>query len=228
MSGWSWLYNVEVLNPQYRTYAIDTIGEVGKSELNNPSRYPANGKEYADLYAEIADILRVEKSHVLGASMGGYIATNYAIFYPERVEKLALLGPMGMTPETMKTAVRIMGAQFFPLGPIQKNTARWALGDDPYVQEQAGEWFQIVLTKTAPKEARPVTFTKEQLESMQVPVLLVIGTKDALTGDPEAVKELAKHTPEIQIEVLESGHLIGVEQKKRVNELLPAFFSNDE
>ena len=228
MSAWSWLYNIEVLNPQYRTYAIDTIGEVGKSELSNPNRYPANGKEYADLYVEIAEAVGVEKSYVVGASFGGFIATNYALYYPEKVEKLALLGPMGITPETMKTAIRIMGTQFFPLGPIQKSTARWALGDDPYVQDQAGEWFQIVLTKTAPKEARPVTFTSEQLESMQIPVLLVIGTRDALTGDPEAVKELANHTPGIQIEVLDSGHLIGAEQKERVNELVQAFFSNNE
>jgi hypothetical protein len=31
VSGWSWLYNVEELSKHYRTYAIDTLGDAGKS-----------------------------------------------------------------------------------------------------------------------------------------------------------------------------------------------------
>jgi pimeloyl-ACP methyl ester carboxylesterase len=131
---------------------------------------------------------------------------------------------MGMTPETANTALRIMFVQLYPLRPIQDNTVRWALGDDPFVQAETEEWFRIVLTDTVPRESRPVTFTPEQLQSLEVPVLLVIGSRDALTGDPEAVKELALNTPNIQIEVLDSGHLIGVEHAESVNELMMAFF----
>ncbi|MBN1122430.1 MAG: alpha/beta fold hydrolase [Anaerolineae bacterium] len=227
MSGWSWLYNVGELNKTYRTYAIDTIGEVGKSELAEPTRYPPDGKAYADYTAEIADALGIEKAYVVGASFGGYMGTSYALHYPERVEKLALLGPMGMTPETAKTALRIMLVQLYPFKPLQTNTVKWALGDDPYVLEETEDWFRIVLTDTVPRESRPVTFTPEQLQSLEVPVLLVIGSRDALTGDPEAVKELANNTPDIQIEVLDSGHLIGVEHAERSNELIMAFFGAD-
>lgn len=227
MSGWSWLYNVGVLNTQYRTYAIDTLGEVGKSELYDATRYPPDGKAYADLHAEITDALGIEKAYVVGASFGGYMATSYALRYPERVEKLALLGPMGMTPETAKTALRIMFVQLFPLKSIQDNTVRWALGDDPYVLEETEDWFRVVLTDTVPRESRPVTFTPDQLQNLDVPVLLVIGTRDALTGDPETVKELALNTPDIQIEVLDSGHLIGVEQAERSNELMMDFFMDN-
>jgi pimeloyl-ACP methyl ester carboxylesterase len=75
-----------------------------------------------------------------------------------------------------------------------------------------------------PKVSTPVTFTPEQLQNVQVPVLLVIGEKDRLTSDPEAVKELAQNVPDIQIEVLDTGHLIGVEQPDRVNALIVEFF----
>lgn len=227
MSGWSWLYNVGELNKSYRTYAVDTLGEVGKSELYDATHYPPDGKAYADLHVEITDALDIEKAYVVGASFGGFMATNYALHYPDRVEKLALLGPMGMTPETAKTAMRIMFVQFFPLKPIQNNTVRWALGDDPYVLEETEDWFRVVLTDTVPRESRPVTFSPEQLQSLEVPVLLVIGTRDALTGDPEAVKELALNTPDIQIEVLDSGHLIGVEHAARSNELIMTFFGSN-
>ncbi len=227
MSAWSWVYNVGALNEHYRTYAIDTLGEVGKSELNDPTKYPPNGKAYADLHVEISDALGIEKAYVVGASFGGYMATSYALYYPERVEKVALLGPMGMTPETAKTALKIMFVQLYPLKPIQNNTVKWALGDDPYVLKETEDWFRIVLTDTVPRESRPVTFTPAQLQSLEVPVLLVIGTRDALTGDPEAVKALANNTPDIQIEVLDSGHLIGVEHAEKSNELILEFFGAD-
>jgi pimeloyl-ACP methyl ester carboxylesterase len=110
------------------------------------------------------------------------------------------------------------------LKPLQESTVRWALGDDPRVLEECDEWFRIVMSGMIPKVSTPVTFTPEQLQNVQVPVLLVIGEKDRLTSDPEAVKELAQNVPDIQIEVLDTGHLIGVEQPDRVNALIVEFF----
>lgn len=224
VSSWSWMYNVEALNEHYRTYAFDTIGEVGKSRLDSVDSYPPDGKAWADLYAAMTDELDIETAYVVGASYGGYVGTSYALHHPERVEKLALLGPMGMTPATTRTAARIALAQMFPLGPVQDNTIRWALGDDPFVQGEYEEWFRLVMTSTYPKESAPVAFTPAQLQGMEVPVLLVLGQKDALTGDLAPVKELANNVPDIQIEVLDTGHLIGVEDSQTVNDLLVTFF----
>ncbi|MBI9049972.1 MAG: alpha/beta fold hydrolase [Anaerolineaceae bacterium] len=227
MSGWSWLYNVGEFNTEYRTYAIDTIGEVGKSQLKDSLVYPPDGKAYADFHVEISDALGIEKAYVVGASFGGYMATAYTMHYPERVEKLALLGPMGMTPQTTMTALRIMFVQLYPFKSIQNSTVSWALGDDPYVLEETEDWFRVVLTSTIPRESRPPTSTPQELQGIEVPVLLVIGTRDALTGDPQRVIDLAESTPDIQIEVLDSGHLIGVEKAHRSNELIMEFFATD-
>ena len=100
MAGWSWVTNVGALNEGYRTYAIDTIGEPGKSELSDINRFPKNGAQWSDLLVEITDTLGVQKAYVVGASNGGFLALNYAIRYPERIEKMALLGAMGLTPST--------------------------------------------------------------------------------------------------------------------------------
>lgn len=83
------------------------------------------GRDQAELYAEITGKLGVEKAHVVGASEGGFIGSNYALHFPERVEKLALLGPMGYSG-ALKSSIRITLAQFFPLKPIQNNTFSWA------------------------------------------------------------------------------------------------------
>lgn len=225
MSGWSWLYNIAAFNQGYRTYAVDTLGEAGKSRLDDVKNIPVDGEAWAELMVELTNKLGFDKSYVVGASYGGYIATSYALYHPERVEKLALLGPMGMTPATGETALRIMLAQFYPFGPVKASTARWALGEDAKVLQESDEWFQIVMGGMVPKVSLPVVFTPEQLRTIEVPVLLVIGTRDRLTSDPEKVKELANNVPDIRIEVLDSGHLIGIEKADTVNEMVPAFFA---
>ena len=103
--------NIGAMNEGYRTYAIDAIGEPGKSELSDINHFPKNGVEWSDLLIEITNELGVEKAFVVGASNGGFLALNYAIHYPGRIEKLALLGSMGLTPSTNENIVRITFSQ---------------------------------------------------------------------------------------------------------------------
>jgi pimeloyl-ACP methyl ester carboxylesterase len=222
VAGWSWLYNIEELSKHYRTYVIDTIGDAGKSVLNDLDNYPQDGQDQSDLYTEITEELGVERAYVVGASEGGFIGSNYALYAPERVEKLVLLGPMGYAG-TNVSVLRIMLAQFFPLKPIQENTFRWAFGDNPKLEEGFGEWFRLLMAGTFPHKVRPSLFAPEQLQCLKVPVLLVLGEKDNLVGDPENARALAQDIPDLQVEVLDTGHLIGVEQPEQVNALIIEF-----
>jgi pimeloyl-ACP methyl ester carboxylesterase len=81
-----------------------------------------------------------------------------------------------------------------------------------------------MITDSATRTGAPRTFKASELQDLQVPVLLVIGTRDGLTGDPDKVIELAENAPDIKIEVLDSGHLMGIERAGEVNELMMAFF----
>lgn len=223
VSGWSWMYNVEELNKHYRTYAIDTLGDAGRSKLNSRDHYTQDGQAQAELHTEITDKLGIERAYVVGASEGGFIGTNYALYAPERVEKLVLLGPMGYAG-TNASILRIVIAQFFPLKPIQESTFRWAFSDNPQLEEEFGEWFRLLMSGTFPQKARPTTFTAEQRQSLEVPVLLILGEKDNLVGDPENAKALAQDIPDIRVEVLDTGHLVGAEQPEQVNALIIEFF----
>jgi len=226
VSAWSWLYNIEALSQHYRTYAIDTIGDAGKSRLRDIKNYPQTGQELARLYTEIADQLGVERASVVGASQGGSIGTNYALYAPERVEKLILLGPMGYAG-TNSSVARIVFATFFPLKPVQENTIRWAFGDDAGVLAAYEEWFRIYMSGVFSQQSRPAMFSPEQLQSLQMPVLLVLGQKDNLVGDPARARDLAQSIPNLRVEILNTGHLIGVEQPDQVNELIIEFFGTD-
>jgi pimeloyl-ACP methyl ester carboxylesterase len=222
VSAVSWLENIEELSEYYRTFAIDTIGDVGRSELEDLGHFPADGQALSDLVADVSGKLGVERAPVVGASQGGFIATNYALHAPERVEKVVLLGPMGYAGTTA-SVVRIMLAAMFPLKPIREDTARWAFGDDSTVQDAYGDWLQTVVGGVASKQARPMPIPPEQIASLQVPVLLVLGARDNLVGDPEKARQLVHDSPSIQVEVIDTGHLLGVEQPDTVNDLILSF-----
>ena len=224
MAGWSWMTNVGALNEHYRTYAIDTIGEPGRSQLGDINHFPQNGLEWSDLLVEITDELGVEKAYIVGASNGGFLALNYAIHYPERIEKMVLLGSMGLTPSTNENIMRITFSQMFPLKWVQDNTFRWSFGDDPKLRTQINDWFRLVF-QTAPQQSPPITMKVEDLRQVKVPTLAVLGTKDRLMGDLGAVKELASNVPEIEIVEIEASHLMGMEEPATCNRLILEFFA---
>jgi len=225
MASWSWLYNIKGLNKYYRTYSIDTIGDAGRSVLDDIEKYPKDGKTLVELYKEIMDTLGVQKACFMGASQGGFISTNMALYAPERVEKLILCGPMGYTGTNI-SVLRILFTTMFPVKPIQESATRWAFGNDPEVNQAVGEWFGLILEGVISRQARPQPFTPEQLQSINMPVLLLLGKRDGLVGNPEHTKQLVQDIPDVQVAMLDTGHLISAERPHQFNKLVIDFIGH--
>lgn len=225
MGAHSWAENLEPLLENYRIYAIDNIGEGNLSVLNDATVFPNTPEEIADLYAEIANELGVEKSPVFGASNGGYIAQVYAYYYPEKVESLALFGPMGLTQLSGKSIFMLSAATMYPLDWVREKVVYWAFGDDNYSHEKYGDWFDIIMKGTMPSIAQPVPMTVEQKNSMEMSIILFLGTNDPIVGDAEIAKSEAEHYPNIDIYTLQSGHIIAVEQRDFINKKIIEFLN---
>jgi pimeloyl-ACP methyl ester carboxylesterase len=101
-------------------------------------------------------------------------------------------------------------------------------GESTIVQEEIEEWYHKFVVGVAAREARPATFTPEQLQSVQAPVLLILGDNDNLVGDPEEVKPLAQNISDIQIEILNAGHGIWIEQPEQTNSLILEFLDKKD
>jgi pimeloyl-ACP methyl ester carboxylesterase len=226
VAGWSWKHNVGQLSREYRTYAIDLIGDAGKSEYVSLENIMKTGRDQAELYKEITDKLGAGKAYVVGASEGGFIGSNYALYFPERVERLALLGPMGYAGAT-RSVIRITFAQFFPLKPIQDSTFRWAFSDSPQLKEEFSEWFPLLMSGVFPAKVTPLPLSAEQRQSFKVPLMFVFGERDNLVGDPEAAKALVQDIPDVRVEIVEAGHLMGAELPGQVDSLILDFFAGD-
>jgi pimeloyl-ACP methyl ester carboxylesterase len=226
MGSWSWLYNIEELTKDHRVYAVDYIGEPGKGIVTDEKAIPFDTEGLNKMYDDIVAGLGITQPYdVIGASFGGFIAVNRAMHAPDEIKSVTLLGPMGITPATSSVNTKLMAYQLFPLKPFQKSMFHWALGYDPDVVEETEEWFWLVLKGITRKGSPPNTFTPEQLKEIDIPVLLVLGDKDGLVGDPQTVIPLAENVPNINIEILPSGHLIGMEKPEETNALIMEFLS---
>lgn len=223
MGAHSWAENLQSVLGHYRIYAIDNIGEGNLSELNDPLLYPKTSQEIADLYADLADKLGVSRSHVFGASNGGFIAQVYAYYHPEKVESIALFGPMGLTPLSGKSLFMLSAASMYPLDWVRDKVVYWAFGKDEYCHKKYGDWFDIIMKATIPSIAQPIPLTIEQKKRINVPILLFLGTSDPIVGDAEVARKEAEYYPNIKIYTLNSGHLIAVEHRQFVNQKIMEF-----
>jgi pimeloyl-ACP methyl ester carboxylesterase len=84
---------LDLLNLKYHAFAPDLRG-FGESDK------PSDGYTRRDFAADILallDALGIEKASVVGHSMGSFIAQSFAIRYPERTDKLVLIGSAAST-----------------------------------------------------------------------------------------------------------------------------------
>ena len=89
-----------LLSRGFRVVAPDQIG-FGKS--SKPAAYQFTFHALARNTRALLEAINIEKVSVLGHSMGGMLAARFALLYPETVEKLVLVNPIGL--EDWKTVV---------------------------------------------------------------------------------------------------------------------------
>ena len=86
-----WFANVGELSRTHRVYAVDTVGEAGRSV--NDGRPVSGLAGFMDWLDGLFDALELDSASLCGHSYGGWLALNYALHAPHRVHKLALLDP---------------------------------------------------------------------------------------------------------------------------------------
>ena len=106
-----WAGQVATWAEHWQIHAIDIIGEPG---LSAPFRPPLNSDAYAAWLDEVFDGLALTQTAIVAASLGGWLALDYAIRRPGRVSRLALLAPGGIGRQ--KWGVLITAVLLLPLG----------------------------------------------------------------------------------------------------------------
>jgi pimeloyl-ACP methyl ester carboxylesterase len=189
----------------FRVVVPDQIG-FGKS--SKPAAFQFSFHILADMTRALLDSLRIDRFTVVGHSMGGMLATRLALMFPERVERLVLVNPIGLedwktvvpyrsideayaeelraTPETIRNyqRTRYYGGRWEPeYEKLIALQAGWTLHPEyPRVAWCAALTTDMVFTQ-------PVVY---EFPRVSAPTLLIIGQRDrTAVGSTWAPKEVA-------------------------------------
>jgi pimeloyl-ACP methyl ester carboxylesterase len=226
-----WGAMIGALAERFGVSALDTIGDVGKSELADVTRHPRKGQEYGAWMGDVLDALDIATANVMGWSMGGWIAMNFAADRPERVRRLALLAPMGLPswPVTLRVLIRLASAMLLPSSSKKEKLITWVMGSDPVAHAAVGDWMGAVIdARCSARLGNPYPVPSAKLRAIRSPVLVVLGGQDGPIGDPRAAAARARHCiPDVEIDVMaDNTHALGVEAPGPIARRLLDFFGN--
>jgi pimeloyl-ACP methyl ester carboxylesterase len=215
----SWRATIEALRGAgFRVIAPD---QVGFCKSSKPPSYQYSFQQLVDNTQRLLAHLGISKFVLIGHSMGGMLATRYALMYPSSIEKLVLINPIGLEDWKSK-GVPYQSVDAWYQAELQNSAEKirsyqqstyyagtWKPEYDVWVEMLAGMYRGPGKQRVAWSSAltydmiytQPVFY---ELEKLDLPVLLLIGKKDntaigkALA--PEAVRKTlgvyAKLAPE--------------------------------
>jgi pimeloyl-ACP methyl ester carboxylesterase len=206
-----WRPNVEGLCQHYRLYAVDVIGQAGKSVA---SRRIRSRRDYADWLVELLDALGVARASVVGNSFGGFLALSLALFAPERVDRVVLISPAGVFTSVVWKFV--YGAFRVGIAYLAGNRGTpdvtAFLGRDVHLDPRDADWANLVSLVLSDgvrvNAAFPRVFSKAELGAIRAPTLLLIGDNELLY-EPHAMLTRARdRMPTLEGEIIPHAHHI--------------------
>jgi pimeloyl-ACP methyl ester carboxylesterase len=205
-SGAYWAETIKALAAEgHRVVAPDQIG-FGKS--SKPASYQFSFQALAANTRALLDSIGVRNFVLVGHSMGGMLAARMALMYPERVERLVLVNPIGLEDWKLVAPYRTVEENFAQ----ELRTTPEAIKEYQRVNYFAGQWkpeydalIEILAGWTRHPEYRRVAwnaaltsdmiFTQPVLyefERLKPPALLIIGQRDRTAiGKDRVPKEVA-------------------------------------
>jgi len=225
-----WMFQTRAFKKHYRVITFDNRG-VGKTD--KPSGAYST-KMMADDTVGLMDHLGVKKAHILGVSMGGMISQAVAINYPERTNKLVLGCAFagrhelsGLTPEFPQALG--FGEDYTDddarSAPIRK------IADTLYSLAFNRKLYRILFMPLVKIQVRLIGTTGllgqmeavlghntlDNLPTITVPTLVIVGTKDRAIK-PSSSEVIAKLIPNAKLVKVEGGsHAFFIEMRGRFN-----------
>ncbi|MGW5704782.1 alpha/beta fold hydrolase [Amycolatopsis japonica] len=224
-----WEPNLKALLGHGEVYAVDLIGEPGRSEQTVPIR---DGADQAAWLSTVLAELDLPSVHLIGYSFGGWLAANLAVRAPERLRSLTVIDPVltfgGLTPglvvRATLTAIPVVNRWARPsfLNWISGGAEVDATDPVARVIDEGMRTYRIALPS-------PKLFTDEQLRSLRMPVLALIAGRSVIHDPDRAAARARELLPRGQVELWPSAtHAIAGESAAEVNTRVLKFLADCE
>ena len=223
---WGWFKQVPAFSRHFRTITFDVRGE----------RRLDNG--VGDLAGEVVsllDHLGVKKAHVLGTSLGGFVAQELALIRPDLVDRLVLVctsyggpGPESISPRALSD---MLGGVFSAEGAVRRGLETATSG--AYRDEHQDEFEQLVDWRLADMPSDAAYYEQARAGAgfdlsrdvghITSPTLVIHGAEDRYVPVANAAA-LAGAIPGARLRVLDdAGHLVFIERFADVNREVVTF-----
>ncbi|MCC6873912.1 MAG: alpha/beta hydrolase [Sandaracinaceae bacterium] len=226
-SGWMWETLVEPFARRYRTYAVDSVSDVGRSV---PARDLRSAADYAEWLEELFEALDLREVSLMGMSYGAWITANMALLRPERLRRTVWLAPAGVVARL--SILWVILALLTGISKwIHRRFTYWMFADavktedGRRIAEELIADTQVMIRCYAPRPmVAPSRLSDAQLGSIRVPTLLLIGEHETVGSPSSAMRRIRKVAPQIEAELVRgAGHDLPIAQPELVIRRVLAF-----
>ena len=222
-----WAPNVGALSEDFRTIAVDQIGDIGRTTCTRPVSHVNDLLGWLD---ELFDALAPGNPiNIVGVSYGGWLALQYAQHAPQRVRAIIPLAPGG--------AVLRLSARFMLSLALAALATRWffrpvfgwifadAARKDPAWLNQLIEHMLVNMRSLAPRTLpMPSLWTDAEWQSLSVPTLFLVGEHEVIYSPGKALRRLKRAAPQVTAELIPgAGHDLSFAQAELVNRRIIQF-----
>jgi pimeloyl-ACP methyl ester carboxylesterase len=198
-----WFGDIKEYSKYFRTYAVDITGEPGNSSEARPDL----GNSYSDWLNEIFEFLEIKRSNLIGMSLGGWISGRFAIDNSEKLIKLVLLCPSGISPVKRSFLLRAFPLMF--LGDYGLRKINKIIYHKETVHEEMEKFSRLINKSFKTRIVVPPIFSDSEISKINIPVYLIVGEKDALVHSVQTVERIERILPNSQIELRKDvGHVL--------------------
>jgi len=230
------LAQVPALSTQFQVILVDNRDAGRSSKAIHPYRIA----DMADDLAGLLDALEIPRCHLLGLSMGGMIAQEFALRHEHRLDRLVLAGTgaaparAAVDPIQIWSWVKANDATGDVFGGLQFAS----LFSTTFLRNHQAVQDTAELLASNPYPMSPDAYGRQaaaykqfdaldRLASITAPTLVVVGEQDLLTP-PWIVREVADAIPGARFEVIRgdgSSHLTPIERSDDFNRLVSDFLT---
>jgi 3-oxoadipate enol-lactonase len=220
-----WHEQLPVFATRFKAAAWDARGYGESDDYDGPLDFAS----FTQDVLRVLDHFRAQKAHLVGLSMGGRIARNFALRYPERVGHLVLAnttpGFDAMTPEAVKKFV-----------DERRNRTPESIRALISPHARPGAYEDLLASFKAlrqPSYLKTLEASVSQdraalLERIRVPTLVITSDEDRVYP-PSIARAMVKRIPGARLAVLSgAGHLSNLEQPGQFNQVVLRFLQEKQ
>ncbi|GAY13551.1 alpha/beta fold hydrolase [Mycobacterium sp. shizuoka-1] len=227
----AYVRNLESHAEHFSTWAIDMLGHGYTDKPGHPLEIP----HYVGHLTAFLDAIGVSHAHISGESLGGWVASRFAVDHPDRIERLVLntAGGSQADPEVMKRIITLsMAAAENPSWETVQARITWLMADkskgyDDIVASRqrvyrqpgfVGAMRDIMALQDPEIRARNL-MSPSDYGAITAPTL-VLWTSDDPTADVSEGRRISGMIPGARFEVMEGcGHWPQYEDAKAFDRL---------